>query len=223
LTLFFFLFLFLAFLVSWRFIQFGLIASLRAADNKGKESRRRKIGSRRHARKESDAMVRSVWIAAVVVGLAWTGLAEAQSSAPAGSAIAERYITVREEGKLPQRCKLLKSWREANGVPAFQVQVVDSGELMTIVGSGPPAEGGNPRALSTRIFHWGSDNKPPAGAPLPPTQAAAPSNAAAECADFDRSQAGTPAAAGGRDAARGFDADAAAAGGRSTRALRRDE
>ncbi len=117
-------------------------------------------------------MVRSVEIAAVFVGLAWTGLAGAQSAMPP-TAAAERFITVREEGKPPQRCKLLKSWREPNGVPAFQVQAVDSGELMTIVGSGPPAQAGNPRAMSTRIFHWGSGNKPPAGSPTPPASASA--------------------------------------------------
>src|SRR5579871_4952401 len=110
-------------------------------------------------------MVRSIRIAAVVVGLAWTGLALAQTAPPS-----ERFITVREEGKSPQRCKLVKQWHEANGVPAFQVQAVDSGEIMTIVGSAPEpvGEGVQPRAMTTRIFHWGSDNKSPEGAPKPP-------------------------------------------------------
>jgi hypothetical protein len=122
--------------------------------------------------KESVAMVRSVTIAAVVVGLAWPGLAGAQTSSPTTAAPRERYITVREEGKLPQRCKLLKTWHEPNGLPAFQVQAVDTGELLTIVGSGPPSAGGDPRAMSTRIFHWGSANQPPAGSPVPPTASA---------------------------------------------------
>ena len=117
-------------------------------------------------------MVRSLGIAAVVLGLAWAGLAEAQTSSPPQTAPPrQRYITVREEGKPPQRCKLVKTWHEPNGVPAFQVQAVDSGEVMTIVGSGPPAEGGDPRAMSTRIYRWGSANKPPAGAPQPPSTA----------------------------------------------------
>src|SRR5689334_12185268 len=106
-------------------------------------------------------MVRSVGIAAMVVGLAWTGLAVAQTSS---SSPGERFITVREEGKPPQRCKLLKTWHEANGIPAFQVQAVDSGEIMTIVGSAPaPASEGSPqpRAMTTRIFHWGSDHQSP--------------------------------------------------------------
>jgi hypothetical protein len=112
-------------------------------------------------------MVRSVGIAAVVLGAVWTGLAGAQSPSPLEKA---RYINVSEEGKPPQRCKLLKTWREADGAPAFQVQAVDTGELMTIVGSQQGA-GGDPRAMSTRIFRWGRDNKPPAGAPVPPPNA----------------------------------------------------
>ena len=114
-------------------------------------------------------MVRSLEIAAVVVGLAWTGLAAAQSSSPGADDARPRFITVREEGKQPQRCQLLKSWREPNGVSAFQARAVNSGELMTIVGSAPSA-GGDPRAMSTRIFHW-SNNTPPVGAPMPPPTA----------------------------------------------------
>ena len=64
-------------------------------------------------------MVRSLWKAAVVVGLAWTGLAWAQTSSPTQP---ERYMTVREEGGAPQRCKLLKTWREPNGSAAYEVQ-----------------------------------------------------------------------------------------------------
>lgn len=125
-------------------------------------------------------MVRSVRMAAVVLGVVWTGLAGAQSPSPLEKA---RYIHVTEEGKPPQRCKLLKTWREADGSPAFQVQAVDTGELITIVGSSQQGSGGDPRAMSTRIFRWGHDNKSPAGAPVSPPSAtvltAPPSPAAA--------------------------------------------
>jgi|GEM_PF-5448182 hypothetical protein len=114
-------------------------------------------------------MVRSVGIAMVVLGLAWTGFAGAQSSSPLEKA---RYIMVNEEGKPPQRCKLLKTWREAGGAPVFQVQAVDTGEMMTIVGTAPQGSESRSREMSTRIFRWGRDNKPPAGAPLPPPTAA---------------------------------------------------
>ncbi len=110
-------------------------------------------------------MVRSVGIVAVIVGLAWTGLAGAQSSSPLEKA---RYINVTEEGKPPQRCRLLKTWREANGAAAFQVQAVDTGEMMTIIGTAPQGAGRDAREMTTRIFRWGSANKPPAGAPVPP-------------------------------------------------------
>jgi hypothetical protein len=119
-------------------------------------------------------MVRSVALAAVGLGLAWSSFAVAQSSSPPQAAPApERYITVREEGKPPQRCQVLRSWQQPDGAPAFQVRAVDTGEVMTIVGSGPSAEGGDRRAMLTRIFRWGSSNKPPAGAPLPPSTAGA--------------------------------------------------
>lgn len=110
-------------------------------------------------------MVRSVGMLAMVAGLAWTGLAEAQSSSPLEKA---RYINVSEEGKSPQRCKIVKTWRDADGDPVFQVQAVDTGEIMTIVGTAPKGTGGDRREMTTRIFRWGRDNKPPTGAPLPP-------------------------------------------------------
>jgi pilus assembly protein CpaC len=78
---------------------------------------------------------------------------------------------VREEGEPPQRCKLLKTWKENNGSTAFQVQAVDSGELMTIIQSGPaPAEPGTHKPLASRIFHW-TGNQPPPQAPVPPPTA----------------------------------------------------
>jgi hypothetical protein len=122
--------------------------------------------------KETLAMVRSLGIAAVVVGLAWTGLAGAQSVPPGTAAPRERYMTVREEGKPPQRCKLLKTWHEADGSTAFQVQAVDSGELITIVQSGSaPTESGGHKTVASRIFHWGPENKPSAQTPVPPPNA----------------------------------------------------
>lgn len=117
-------------------------------------------------------MVRSVGIAAVVAGLAWTGLVAAQSPSPAGTATARpRFIIVSEQGQPQQRCKLIKTWKDANGAPAYQVQAVDTGELMTIVSSAPQGTGGDSREMPTRIFRWGRDNKPPAGTPMPPPDA----------------------------------------------------
>lgn len=131
-------------------------------------------------------MVRSQWMAAVVMGLAWTSLARTQSPPlPASNSAtsAARYITVNEDGKAPQRCQVLKSWREADGTTAYQVRAVDSGEVMTIVESGSvpaPREKSRGKIL-TRIFHWGRGNKPPTGTPIPPQSAPmwqTPTNAA---------------------------------------------
>jgi hypothetical protein len=115
-------------------------------------------------------MVRSLAIALMVASLGWTGLAWAQSSEDTASR--PRFITVREEGKSPQRCQIIKSWREPNGAPVFQVRAVDTGEVMTIVGSAPSASTGDPRAMTTRIYRWNGDNKPPAGAPQAPKETA---------------------------------------------------
>ncbi len=116
-------------------------------------------------------MVRSLTLAFVVAGLGWTGLAWAQST---GETTARpRFITVREEGKSPQRCQIVKTWHEPNGVPVYQVRAVDSGEVMTIVGSPPSSSTGTARAMTTRIFHWNGDSKPPAGAPIAPAQTVA--------------------------------------------------
>jgi hypothetical protein len=116
-------------------------------------------------------MVRSIRIAAVVVGLAWTGLAGAQMSAQPGAAPRPRYMIVREEGKPPQRCLVLKTWQHTNGLPVFQVQAVDTGEVITVVGPGPLGEGGDSRRMLSRLYRWGPDNIQPEGAPVPPPYA----------------------------------------------------
>src|SRR5205807_3226660 len=60
------------------------------------------------------------------------------------------------------------------GATAYQVQGLETGEVMTIVESGPitSTAGSQPgtrlNAVATRIFHWASPNTPPAEAPLPP-------------------------------------------------------
>jgi hypothetical protein len=111
----------------------------------------------------------------LVVGLAWTGLAQAQSSSqvqPAASSSRARHITVREEGKPPLRCRVLKIWSQTDGVLAFQVRAVETGEMLTVVGSAPSSgDEKKGQAVSTRIFHWGANSTPPAGAPVPPSSA----------------------------------------------------
>jgi hypothetical protein len=122
-------------------------------------------------------MVRLHWIGAVVVGMAASGFALAQQSSmfqPRAGQPHERFMTVREDGHAPQRCKLLKTWREPSGATAYQVQAVDTGELITIVESSPApgnSGGARTRAMLTRIFRWGGSNQPPDRALTPPPSA----------------------------------------------------
>src|SRR5205814_6369721 len=85
-------------------------------------------------------------------------------------------FTVQEIGKTGQKCKVLKTWKTPEGKIAYQVQALDTGEVMTVVESGgvknmsgvPSSNGSHTQAVATRIFHWGSDRKPPPGTPMPP-------------------------------------------------------
>src|SRR3954470_13641311 len=94
-------------------------------------------------------MVRSRWIGPLVV-LASTGLAWGEGAAPAPRAegAAGHEIKVQELGRPPQRCKVLKTWQERDGGKAYQVQALDTGEMMTIAeseispSSSPYAPGG---------------------------------------------------------------------------------
>ena len=124
-------------------------------------------------------MVRSHWIGPVFGVLALTGLAAGQTTTPlvpASTGDAEgQIVTVQEMGRPAQKCKVLKTWTEPDGTHAYQVQALDTGELMTIEGGQPnlvPSHGGPVRAAAMRIFHWGrrGDAFPP-GTPQPPPDA----------------------------------------------------
>jgi hypothetical protein len=100
--------------------------------------------------------------------------APAKPSAPAESA--ERQVTVQESGKPAQKCWVMKTWKTVEGASAYQVQAIDTGEIMTIVENGPlttvpgSREGTRKQAMATRIFHWSRDKTPPAGTPMPPAE-----------------------------------------------------
>src|SRR5947209_6531658 len=114
-------------------------------------------------------MIRACWIAAVagVVGLAGYGGAQTISS--------ERVISVKELDKPAQKCRVIKCWTEKDGSRVCQVQVIATGEMMTIQESGPTqaaqASPGGFKALTTRIFHWGKGSAPPEGVPAAPKDA----------------------------------------------------
>jgi len=108
--------------------------------------------------------------------LALTGLARCQSTTLAtplkASESKDRYVTVGDMGKPGQKCRVLKTWTTSNGNPAYQVQALDTGELMTIEESesaalSTPGTVFRPKAM--RIFRWGRNAQTsPHGTPEPP-------------------------------------------------------
>ncbi len=122
-------------------------------------------------------MARSRWIKAVMATVVSTGLAWGQSAVPSAPQAPDdptgRIITVNEAGRPAQRCRIVKAWADDKAGKCWQVEALDTGEIMTIVAIGAPTLGeapaaGRPRTLVTCIFHW-RDRTPPLGAPLPPT------------------------------------------------------
>jgi len=127
-------------------------------------------------------MVRSIWKRTLVTTFAWASLAWAQQPIPSAGPAAKpgestgQTFTVQEAGRPGQKCKILKSWKTPEGKTAYQVQAMDTGEMMTIVETGTVknlAQSGNgsrAQAVATRIFHWGLERMPPAGTPMPPIE-----------------------------------------------------
>jgi len=117
-------------------------------------------------------MVRSIWRGALVGMLAWVGLAWSQPERNAnGSATSSATMTVRESGKdVP--CRVVTNWQQPNGAKAYQLQVIATGEMLTLVEDGPATtfegESGKMKALSMSIYHWGNRNTSPPGVPVPP-------------------------------------------------------
>jgi hypothetical protein len=130
-------------------------------------------------------MVRSNWRKALLVLLASTGLAWGQQTAP----LPAKHLTVREKDQSPLKCEILKAWTTSDGAKAFQVQSVETGEILTVVESSPP---GPDRSAATRIYHWGKSKTPPPGTPMPP--AAATVQAPPPAAPVRQASAVTPAA-----------------------------
>jgi hypothetical protein len=124
-------------------------------------------------------MVRSLWVKSVIGALALAGHAWGQATPyvhTAAGQVKERIITVQEMSKPGQRCKILKTWHLPDGAQAYQVQALETGEMMTIVETGiltsdPSSNGPRIKAVSTRIYHWSGKDTPPKGAPVAPENA----------------------------------------------------
>jgi hypothetical protein len=130
---------------------------------------------------------------ALVVLAAWAGLAVAQAppspqpvsssgaqptvltlegqqtpSRPPAKSGTERIVTVNENGK-SIRCRLVQTWKLADGSTAHQLQAIESGEFITILDDPSVTAPAGSRGLPKRIFHWGLKNRtPPLGTPTPP-------------------------------------------------------
>jgi hypothetical protein len=117
-------------------------------------------------------MVRSRWIKAVMATLVSTGIAWGQSAPKSPDDATGRVMTVQEAGKPAQRCRVVKWWVNDKGSKVWQVEALDTHEIMTIVAGSAPIVGepSHARSLKTTIFHW-RDRTPPPDAPLPPSVA----------------------------------------------------
>jgi hypothetical protein len=134
-------------------------------------------GRSRVRAKETRLMLRSHWSVPIALVLTTAGLARGQAlqtDAPPG-AWKDRFVAVQEVGKPPLRCKLLKTWYEPDGTRAYQVQVVETREMISIFESSSADEtapvSSKGKAVASRIVHWGSAKQPPSGTPQAPADA----------------------------------------------------
>lgn len=118
-------------------------------------------------------MFRAKWTAILVAALCSAGLVLAQKPPSEGC---PRVVTIQEGGKPPMQCRVLKTWAEGNGA-AFEVEVLATGERITLVESGPIMRhnGGGKvvQEVRSRIYHW-AHNVPPPGTPMAPPDAVVP-------------------------------------------------
>src|SRR5262245_13082311 len=103
-------------------------------------------------------MVHSFRVGALVAILACSTHAMSQGLQP------DSFVTIREDGKPAQKCRVVKCWKEPDGSRVCQVQAVASGEMMTVVDG--PAAGGTPTTHSSRVFNWGKSKTSPPGVPV---------------------------------------------------------
>jgi hypothetical protein len=74
------------------------------------------------------------------------------ASPSANKAAPTAIVTVRQAGKKPQKCKVVKSWRQADGKLVYEVQDVASGERLMIVVTAAEAPEAKSTALD-RLLH----------------------------------------------------------------------
>jgi hypothetical protein len=108
-----------------------------------------------------------------------TGIAAGQDTtglpaAPPGNGTARgsRIANIDEPGKPPLKCSVLAEWETPQGDKAYQLQALDSGEMLTIVQTLTYPDGEDQPGKKTSIlYHWGDSTTPPPGVPVPPMAA----------------------------------------------------
>lgn len=103
-------------------------------------------------------MVRSFWVGTLVAILVCTAPSWGQGMQP------HSFVSVKGEGGVEVKCKVLKCWTDKDGSRVCQVQEVNTGEMMTLIDE-PSSPG------KTKAFAWGSSKLSPAGLPVPPNDA----------------------------------------------------
>jgi hypothetical protein len=91
---------------------------------------------------------------------------EIERSAPAPVSDADRILTIQETGKPPQQGRVLESFHGPDGL-SHQVQLLETGEIITIVEGGRTASPGPLRSLLSRLF-GSSPPRPAVAAAGPP-------------------------------------------------------
>jgi hypothetical protein len=114
------------------------------------------------------------WQGTLSAALFGVGVALGQGSDPSCVSHPDSTVTVRESGKPDVKCRIARTCRQPNGMMAYDVQAIDSGEWMTVVEAGPStamsdtANGTCIRGVTSQIYHWG--HKAPSGINVPAQQ-----------------------------------------------------
>jgi len=113
-------------------------------------------------------MVRSLCTGALLLAVAGFSPAWGQQSPRAA---AQTIVTVKDNGG-ELKCRLVRKWKTEQGGRAYQLQVIGTGEMLTVIEEYPtapsPSRPDKLRALNMKIYHWGASTSPPPGVPVPP-------------------------------------------------------
>ncbi|MBU6294326.1 MAG: hypothetical protein KJS91_06540, partial [Planctomycetes bacterium] len=93
--------------------------------------------------------IRAIWLSAALAALGGGQVLMAQSVIPAASA--DRFVSLELDGGKPTRCRVLKTWNDADGHRCLQVQAVFTGQRMTVV---QKYQQGN--LSEVQVYQWGS-------------------------------------------------------------------